>query len=89
LHYRERFRPAVGGDHVFLGVHARAGGDAHVFVATIGRPLTYPMVNGTFHFLLRFVTRGKRAAAARLLGISRNGLMIKMERLGLARTPGL
>jgi two-component system, NtrC family, response regulator HupR/HoxA len=29
-------------------------------------------------------TRGKRAAAARLLGISRNGLMIKMERLGLA-----
>ena len=30
-------------------------------------------------------TSGKRAAAARLLGISRNGLAIKMERLGLAR----
>lgn len=34
---------------------AVAGGDAHVFVAATGRPLTYPMVNGTFHFLLRFV----------------------------------
>ena len=31
---------------------------------------------------------GKRAAAARLLGISRNGLAIKMERLGLA-CPGV
>jgi integrase len=35
--------------------HVVAGGDAHVFVATTGRALTYPMVNGTFHFLLRFV----------------------------------
>lgn len=34
---------------------AVAGGDAHVFVATSGRALTYAMVNGTFHFLLRFV----------------------------------
>ena len=32
-------------------------------------------------------TSGKRAAAARLLGISRNGLAIKMERLGLVH-PG-
>ena len=29
-------------------------------------------------------SNGKRAAAARLLGVSRNGLAIKMERLGLA-----
>jgi len=35
--------------------HAVPGGDAHFFVSTTGRPLTYPMVNGTFHFLLRFV----------------------------------
>jgi DNA-binding NtrC family response regulator len=33
-------------------------------------------------------TRGKRSAAARLLGISRNGLTIKMERLGLLSGPG-
>jgi integrase len=29
--------------------------EAHVFLATTGHPLTYVMVNGTFHFLLRFV----------------------------------
>jgi DNA-binding NtrC family response regulator len=29
-------------------------------------------------------TGGKRLAAARLLGISRNGLTMKMERLGIA-----
>jgi integrase len=34
---------------------AVARGEPRVFVATTGRPLTYPMVNGTFHFLLRFV----------------------------------
>jgi two-component system, NtrC family, response regulator AtoC len=28
-------------------------------------------------------TGGKRSAAARLLGVSRNGLAMKMERLGL------
>ncbi len=28
---------------------------AHVFVATTGRPITYPMINGTFHYLLRSV----------------------------------
>lgn len=30
-------------------------GDAHVFLSPHGRALTYVMVNGTFHFLLRFV----------------------------------
>lgn len=30
-------------------------GDAHVFLSPQGRALTYVMVNGTFHFLLRFV----------------------------------
>ena len=35
--------------------HVVAGGDRCVFVATTGRALTYPMVNGTSHFLLRFV----------------------------------
>lgn len=35
--------------------HTVAGSEAHVFVAPTGRPLTYPMVNGTFHYLLRFV----------------------------------
>lgn len=32
-----------------------ARSETRVFLATTGRPLTYPMVNGTFHFLLRFV----------------------------------
>lgn len=35
--------------------HAVAACNAHVFIATTGQALTYPMVNGTFHFLLRFV----------------------------------
>jgi integrase/recombinase XerD len=34
---------------------AVADGDAHVFLSPNGRALTYAMVNGTFHFLLRFV----------------------------------
>jgi integrase len=44
---------------------AMGGGDAHVFLAPSGRTLTYRMVNGTFHFLLRSVdlrsTPGQRA----------------------------
>jgi integrase len=36
--------------------HAVGGADAHVFLSTKGQTLTYAMVNGTFHFLLRFVT---------------------------------
>ena len=32
-------------------------------------------------------TGGKRAAAARLLGISRNGLAMKMDRMGLTGAP--
>lgn len=35
--------------------HAVAGSEVCVFVATTGRPLTYSMVNGTFHYLLRSV----------------------------------
>jgi integrase len=35
--------------------HAVEDGDAHVFLSPHGRALTYAMVNGTFHFLLRFV----------------------------------
>ena len=35
---------------------ARGGTDPHVFLSTHGRPLTYAMVNGTFHFLLRALT---------------------------------
>jgi DNA-binding NtrC family response regulator len=31
---------------------------------------------------------GNRTQAARLLGVSRNGLAIKMERLGLLSEPG-
>lgn len=41
-HYLEQ-RQAVG------------GGDDHVFISRQGRGLTYSMVNGTFHFLLRSV----------------------------------
>ena len=33
-------------------------------------------------------TGGKRSAAARLLGVSRNGLAMKMERLGLGAAGG-
>lgn len=44
--------------------HAVGVGDDHVFLSPCGRALTYAMVNGTFHFLLRFVelgsTRGPR-----------------------------
>lgn len=36
--------------------HAVGGADDHVFLPTKGQALTYRMVNGTFHFLLRFVT---------------------------------
>jgi integrase len=32
-----------------------ADGDVHVFLSPHGHALTYAMVNGTFHFLLRFV----------------------------------
>jgi integrase len=35
--------------------HPVARREAHVFIATTGRALTYPMINGTFHFLLRSV----------------------------------
>jgi integrase len=44
---------------------AVAHGDDHVFLSPHGRALTYVMVNGTFHFLLRFVelrsSPGRRA----------------------------
>jgi len=36
--------------------HAVGGADDHIFISTHGHALTYAMVNGTFHFLLRFVT---------------------------------
>jgi integrase len=29
------------------------GGDDHVFISTKGRGLTYPMINGTFHYLVK------------------------------------
>ena len=32
---------------------AVGGGDNHVFISTRGRALTYAMVNGTFHFLVK------------------------------------
>ena len=32
-----------------------AGGDDHVFISTKGRALSYAMINGTFHYLLRRV----------------------------------
>ena len=42
--------------HRYLGQrHVVGGTDAHVFLSTKGQALTYAMVNGTFHFLLRFV----------------------------------
>ena len=46
---------------------AYAGGDDHVFVSTEGRALSYAMINGTFHLLLRSVDLRfdtRRAAAA-------------------------
>jgi integrase len=50
--------------------HAVAGAEVHVFLATTGRPLTYPMINGTFHYLLRSVelrtTAGERPPAPRI-----------------------
>ncbi len=42
-------------DRYLVQRRASARRQAHVFVATTGRPLTYPMINGTFHFLLRSV----------------------------------
>jgi integrase/recombinase XerD len=43
--------------HRYLGQrHAVGGADAHVFLSTKGQALTYAMVNGTFHYLLSFVT---------------------------------
>lgn len=32
---------------------AIGGGDDHVFISTKGRALTYPMINGTFHYLVK------------------------------------
>jgi integrase len=50
--------------------HAVARGEVHVFVSTTGQPLTYPMVNGTFHYLLRSVelrtTAGERPPTPRI-----------------------
>ncbi len=46
---------AAAVDRYLARRRAVAGGETRLFVATTGRPLTYPMVNGTFHFLLRFV----------------------------------
>jgi integrase/recombinase XerD len=50
--------------------HVVAGGAMHIFVSTTGQPLTYPMINGTFHYLLRFVelrtTGGEQPSAPRI-----------------------
>jgi len=50
--------------------HAVAGRELHVFVATTGQPLTYRMINGTFHYLLRSVelqtTTSERPPAPRI-----------------------
>ncbi len=35
--------------------NAYAGDDDHVFISTTGQPLSYAMINGTFHYLIRFV----------------------------------
>jgi integrase/recombinase XerD len=64
--------------------HAVAGGEAHVFVATTGRPLTYRMVNGTFHFLLRSVelraTPGDRAPVPRMHDLRHRFAVHALER---------
>jgi len=39
----------------YLAQRRAVARSAHVFVATTGRPITYPMINGTFHYLLRSV----------------------------------
>jgi integrase len=65
--------------------HAVAGAEVHVFVATTGRALTYPMVNGTFHFLLRFVelrtTAGERPPAPRIHDLRHRFAVRALERV--------
>jgi len=37
--------------------NAYAGDDDHVFIANTGQALSYSMINGTFHYLVRFIDR--------------------------------
>jgi integrase len=64
--------------------HAVAGDEPHVFVATTGRPLTYPMINGTFHYLLRSVelqtTAGARAPVPRIHDLRHRFAVRALER---------
>lgn len=59
---------------------------AHVFVATTGRPLTYPMINGTFHYLLRSVQlqaiAGERTRTARIHDLRHRFAVRALERAG-------
>ena len=64
--------------------HVVAGGEVHVFVATTGRPLTYSMINGTFHYLLRSVehrtTAGERPPAPRIHDLRHRFAVRALER---------
>jgi integrase len=64
--------------------HAVAGGEVHVFVSTTGQPLTYPMINGTFHYLLRSVelrtTAGERPPAPRIHDLRHRFAVRALER---------
>jgi integrase len=65
--------------------HAVGGADDHVFISTLGQALTSAMVNGTFHFLLRFVSLhshpGQRAPRI-------HGLRHQFAARALERCPG-
>lgn len=59
---------------------------AHVFVATTGRPLTYPMINGTFHYLLQSVqlqaTACERTRTPRIHDLRHRFAVRSLERAG-------
>lgn len=45
--------------------NARARNDGHVFVSNTGQPLTYAMINGTFHYLLGLIQCDQHRAGDR------------------------
>jgi integrase len=61
---------------------AIGGADDHLFISTRGHALTYAMVNGTFHFLLRCVTRRapRGQGAPRIHGLRHQFAVRALER---------
>lgn len=73
-------------DDYLVRRRAIARRQARVFVATTGQPLTYPMINGTFHYLLRSVqlqaTARERIRTPRIHDLRHRFAVRALERAG-------